>query len=192
MASTTAAAPTASLASIARLVWALPPREERQQSSSLCSAPACSMPPGKPDPCASGPCQNGGTCFHYIGKYKCDCPPGYAGRHCEIGRCEWGVLVPGAAWGGVGAAGRADSRGGSKRASLLALSPLPSNWKCFDSSSRPVGGDGSGFWALPAPQQMLFALLFQCPPRASLAPVRMALPVKTLAGTTHARVPWAM
>ncbi|KFO81208.1 Sushi, nidogen and EGF-like domain-containing protein 1, partial [Cuculus canorus] len=42
---------------------------------------------GKPDPCASGPCQNGGTCFHYIGKYKCDCPLGYAGRHCEIGRC---------------------------------------------------------------------------------------------------------
>uniref|UniRef100_A0A8B9UHK8 Sushi, nidogen and EGF like domains 1 n=1 Tax=Anas zonorhyncha TaxID=75864 RepID=A0A8B9UHK8_9AVES len=44
---------------------------------------SCS-PPGKPDPCASGPCQNGGTCFHYIGKYKCDCAPGYAGRHCEI------------------------------------------------------------------------------------------------------------
>uniref|UniRef100_A0A8C3GJT9 Sushi, nidogen and EGF like domains 1 n=1 Tax=Cairina moschata TaxID=8855 RepID=A0A8C3GJT9_CAIMO len=31
--------------------------------------------------------QNGGTCFHYIGKYKCDCAPGYAGRHCEIGTC---------------------------------------------------------------------------------------------------------
>uniref|UniRef100_A0A8C4VWZ3 EGF-like domain-containing protein n=1 Tax=Gopherus evgoodei TaxID=1825980 RepID=A0A8C4VWZ3_9SAUR len=43
------------------------------------------VPTGKPDSCASGPCQNGGTCFHYIGKYKCDCSPGYTGRHCEIG-----------------------------------------------------------------------------------------------------------
>lgn len=39
---------------------------------------------GKPDPCASGPCLNGGTCFHYIGKYKCECTDDYRGRHCEI------------------------------------------------------------------------------------------------------------
>lgn len=52
--------------------------------------------PGKPDSCASGPCHNGGTCFHYIGKYKCDCPPGFSGRHCEIGKGE----LPTAPWPG--------------------------------------------------------------------------------------------
>uniref|UniRef100_A0A672SV00 Sushi, nidogen and EGF like domains 1 n=1 Tax=Sinocyclocheilus grahami TaxID=75366 RepID=A0A672SV00_SINGR len=40
----------------------------------------------KPDPCASSPCLNGGTCFHYIGKYKCECSPSFVGRHCEINR----------------------------------------------------------------------------------------------------------
>ena len=41
---------------------------------------------GKPDPCASSPCLNGGTCFHYIGKYKCECTEAFTGRHCEINR----------------------------------------------------------------------------------------------------------
>lgn len=110
MASTTAAAPTASLASTVRLVWPPGPRLGRRAGSrpSRCSAFSCPLPPGKPDPCASGPCQNGGTCFHYIGKYKCDCPLGYAGRHCEIGMCEQGLPV----LGGAGAAAREDSHSG--------------------------------------------------------------------------------
>lgn len=41
---------------------------------------------GKPDPCSSSPCLNGGTCFHYIGKYKCECTETFSGRHCEINR----------------------------------------------------------------------------------------------------------
>jgi len=41
---------------------------------------------GKPDPCASSPCLNGGTCFLYIGKYKCECSPSFIGRHCEINK----------------------------------------------------------------------------------------------------------
>lgn len=145
MASTTAPAPTASPASTARSVRPPGPHPGRRGGScpTRCSAPACPLSPGKPDPCASGPCQNGGTCFHYIGKYKCDCPPGYAGRHCEIGRCEQGAPVLQAAWGAVGAAGRADSHGGGKRASLLALNPLPCNLKCFNSSLHPAGGQGS-------------------------------------------------
>uniref|UniRef100_A0A8C4ZZ25 Uncharacterized protein n=1 Tax=Gadus morhua TaxID=8049 RepID=A0A8C4ZZ25_GADMO len=32
------------------------------------------------------PCLNGGTCFHYIGKYKCECTDAFGGRHCEAGR----------------------------------------------------------------------------------------------------------
>nr|XP_023857271.1 sushi, nidogen and EGF-like domain-containing protein 1 [Salvelinus alpinus] len=51
--------------------------------------PCCEiLPPvtGRPDPCSSSPCLNGGTCFHYIGKYKCECSGTFSGRHCDISR----------------------------------------------------------------------------------------------------------
>uniref|UniRef100_A0A3B5LEF8 EGF-like domain-containing protein n=1 Tax=Xiphophorus couchianus TaxID=32473 RepID=A0A3B5LEF8_9TELE len=38
----------------------------------------------RPDPCSSTPCQNGGTCFHYLGKYKCECTDEYSGKDCQI------------------------------------------------------------------------------------------------------------
>lgn len=41
---------------------------------------------GKFDLCVSGFCYNGGICFYYIGKYKCDCFLGFFGRYCEIGK----------------------------------------------------------------------------------------------------------
>lgn len=50
----------------------------------LCNSECVCFLAGKPDPCASSPCLNGGTCFHYIGKYKCECTEAFSGRHCEI------------------------------------------------------------------------------------------------------------
>ncbi|XP_078472604.1 IgGFc-binding protein-like isoform X10 [Lampetra planeri] len=36
------------------------------------------------DPCASSPCQNGGTCLMNGVEYECTCPPNYNGTNCEI------------------------------------------------------------------------------------------------------------
>ena len=35
------------------------------------------------DECASGPCQNGGTCQDGVNGYACQCAPGYEGDHCQ-------------------------------------------------------------------------------------------------------------
>ena len=39
------------------------------------------------DECSSDPCRNGGTCVDGIRRYRCDCPPGKTGKHCDLG--EW-------------------------------------------------------------------------------------------------------
>ena len=35
-------------------------------------------------------CLNGGTCRNLVGSYRCECPPGWFGDRCELGkeRCE--------------------------------------------------------------------------------------------------------
>ena len=35
------------------------------------------------DECASGPCQNGGTCTDGINQYTCTCPAGFEGVICQ-------------------------------------------------------------------------------------------------------------
>ncbi|CAJ0946246.1 unnamed protein product, partial [Ranitomeya imitator] len=50
----------------------------------------CLPETGMRGPCSSGPCHNGGTCFHYLGKYKCDCLPHFSGRHCEKAELDCG------------------------------------------------------------------------------------------------------
>ena len=37
--------------------------------------------------CTGNPCKNGGSCeYHGNEESSCKCPPGYSGRHCEIGK----------------------------------------------------------------------------------------------------------
>ena len=38
------------------------------------------------DECASGPCQNGGTCVDQVNGYQCQCSPGYTDLQCHTGK----------------------------------------------------------------------------------------------------------
>ena len=38
------------------------------------------------DECASSPCENSGICIDEEDGYQCDCPSGFIGTWCEIGR----------------------------------------------------------------------------------------------------------
>ena len=37
------------------------------------------------DECASGPCQNNGTCTDLVLDYNCSCTPGFTGKNCSQG-----------------------------------------------------------------------------------------------------------
>lgn len=55
-----------------------------------------------PPACLSSPCLNGGTCHLIVatGTTVCACPPGFAGRLCNIGECVSPPGCPGAVPGG--------------------------------------------------------------------------------------------
>lgn len=36
--------------------------------------------------CSIKPCLNGGVCREMLGDYECQCPPGYEGKNCGIGK----------------------------------------------------------------------------------------------------------
>lgn len=38
------------------------------------------------DECVLTPCSNGGTCQNTLGSYLCNCPAGWIGRHCDVGK----------------------------------------------------------------------------------------------------------
>ena len=44
------------------------------------------------DECESNPCKNGASCIDGIGSHTCNCPQGYTGDECEIGK--WNEPLP--------------------------------------------------------------------------------------------------
>lgn len=60
--------------------------EGLQRPASTHHVPSC-MYPAVLDPCASGPCLNGGTCSstHNHVSYHCTCPLAFTGKDCGTG-----------------------------------------------------------------------------------------------------------
>jgi ficolin len=58
-----------------------------------------------PDPCASNPCLNGGTCQTQGNEFECQCADGFAGEHCQKDEAECKKTPPeeriNCGWGGV-------------------------------------------------------------------------------------------
>ncbi|XP_078373538.1 uncharacterized protein LOC144657116 [Oculina patagonica] len=48
------------------------------------------------DECASGPCQNNGTCTDLVLDYNCSCTPGFTGKNCSLDAYLWYLFPTGA------------------------------------------------------------------------------------------------
>ena len=44
--------------------------------------------------CKNNPCENGGTCVSKRLGYSCQCPPGYGGNDCTMGKFDLFVSLP--------------------------------------------------------------------------------------------------
>ena len=89
-------------------------------------APPCCVCPAAPDPCASGPCLNGGSCSSTQDpeSYHCACPVAFTGKDCGTGERGGGLQGRGAP------AARARSRGSLCRPQRNALTrAATSTWR---------------------------------------------------------------
>ena len=57
------------------------------QSLEFCNIIGVVLFLGQVNACHPNPCQNGGACVNSgCNNYKCNCPPAWAGRNCQIGQ----------------------------------------------------------------------------------------------------------
>ena len=61
-----------------------------QSEIRCCVSHLCCSVPTVTNPCASNPCENGGTCKTLeLGLYRCHCGIMYSGQHCEKGKMKY-------------------------------------------------------------------------------------------------------